>query len=65
MKGKKNFDVATVVAMKPESSDGSQNKSTWLATDLEAQTLTGLSCSSPIAMKISRCTTSYSMLSKL
>lgn len=65
LKTKKIFDVATGIVVKPEGTEDSQNVSAWLTKDLEAQALIGLNCSSLIAMKISRCTSAYSMLSKL
>lgn len=65
MKGKKIFDVATGITVKPEGGENCQNVLSWIAKDLEAQTLIGLNCSSSIAMKISKCTSAYSMLLKL
>lgn len=65
MKSKKFFDVATEVVLRPDGNDDNATVSAWLTKDLEAQTLIGLNCSSSIAMKISKCTTAYAMLSKL
>lgn len=65
LKSKKIFNIATGIELRPEGAETTEAVSTWVTKDLEAQTLIGLNCSSSIAKRIAKSTSSYGMLSKL
>lgn len=57
--------MATGIEVKPSRAKTTEQVTTWLAKDLEAQTLIGLNCSSSICKKIAKCTSASLMLLKL
>ncbi|KAK9870289.1 hypothetical protein WA026_006376 [Henosepilachna vigintioctopunctata] len=65
MKARKLFQVATGVEVRPHGDESSTTVSTWIAKDLEAQTLIGLNCNSNIARKLAKCNSAHVMLQKL
>lgn len=62
---KKIYNAVTGKGVKSERNDNSAAVVAWLADDLEAQTLIGLNCNSPMVLKSSKCTSASAMLGKL
>lgn len=52
LKSKKLFDIATGVKIKPTGSDESEAVASWIAKDVDAQTLIGLNCGSKEDIKV-------------
>lgn len=62
-KGLANIAYGTTV--RPEGNETSNAVAAWIKSDLEAQTLIGLNCSSSVAKKLCKCTSAQAMLQKL
>jgi len=63
LRSKGLYDVATGVTTKPIEIDTTY--ATWIAKDIEAQTIIGLNVEEKIALKISTCTSALSMIERL
>lgn len=63
LRSKKLFDVATGITQKPSDQDSSYTD--WCNKDLEAQTIIALSIDEKIALKISKCMSAASMITRL